>query len=73
MLVVFCAADSGSPFVRWAPDLMFFSQRSGTGVVTAADQREMVLQSGAAGGANRRAPGIGPKVGVGPAEFSCES
>nr|XP_009927670.1 PREDICTED: uncharacterized protein LOC104324927 [Haliaeetus albicilla] len=36
--------------------------RSGTEVVTAADQREMAHRSGAAGEANQRAPDIGPKM-----------
>nr|XP_009506948.1 PREDICTED: uncharacterized protein LOC104048218 [Phalacrocorax carbo] len=36
--------------------------RSGTEVVTAADQREMAHRSGAAGGVNRRVPDIVPKM-----------
>lgn len=55
----------GSLFVHGVLDLVFCLQRTGTKVVTAADQKEMAHWSGTAGGVNQRVPSIVPKVGVG--------
>lgn len=65
MFSIFFRADLGSLFVHGAPELVFCPQRTGTKVVTAADQKEMAHWSGTAGGVNQRVPSIVPKVGAG--------
>lgn len=52
-------------FLHRVPDPVFCLQRTGTEVVTVADQKEMARWSETAGEVNQRVPSIVPKVGVG--------